>query len=205
MKHLRAAVPLAVTALVAGCSSTPGDAAPVVPSTSLDSRPLSTALQAPTVPKVDVPLTLEPFLADPCVSLTDDQVIEYLGNPAETELGTENSSGPSCSWYSGMRSNAQISITYPRLTDEGLTAIYRNRDVHAFFDEAEPVNGYPAVSYGGVDNRDEGECLITVGTSDSDYVNIDVYLGDGSVGRVDPCDAAHEVATAVIDNIKATN
>ena len=154
-------------------------------------------------PTVADPLDITRYLDDPCLSLTDRQVTEYLGDEAEPQVATEQSSGPSCSWYSGMRSHAQIVITYPRLTDEGMTAIYRNRDVHAFFHETAPVNGYPAVSYGGVDSREKGECLVTVGTSNSDYVNIDVYLGASSVGRVDPCDAAHEVATVVISNIQS--
>ncbi len=163
----------------------------------------SAASSTSAVPSVMKPLDLTAVLGDPCTSLTPAQATGYLGDPVDIDVRTQNSSGPSCSWRSGMRSNAEIVITYPRVTDEGLTAIYRNKDAHVYFDEVPAVNGYPAVSYGGVDNRDEGECLITVGTSDHDYLNADVYLGDSSVGRVDPCEAAHAVASDVIGNIAA--
>lgn len=193
------AVLLAVVAATTGCATgTDNDAPPAAPPS-----PSPTTIPTTNVPSVENPLDISGFLNDPCTSLTDEQITEYLGSDVESEVGTEHSSGPACSWYSGMRSNAQITVTYPRLTDEGLTAIYRNRDAHAYFIETPPVAGYPAVSYGGVDLRDEGDCLVTVGTSNSDYVNIDVYLGKGSAGQLDPCDAAHEVATTVVGNIRS--
>ncbi|EHR59340.1 DUF3558 domain-containing protein [Saccharomonospora cyanea] len=206
MKHARITVTLfASAALATGCTGTPSDGATATPSLSPGPSLPATSSTVPDVPRVEPPLNVDSFLAQPCTSLTDDQVTEYLGENTEQEDKTERSSGPSCSWYSGLRSNAHISVTYPRLTDEGLTAIYRNRDKTAYFTELSPVDGYPAIATGTTDNRDEGECLVIVGTSASDYMNIDMYLGDGSVGKVDPCEAAHEVATTVIGNIRATN
>lgn len=202
MRRSHAAPLLAYLSLAVGCAPTPTYENPPLPRTPWTHATAADASQ-PAAPAVEQPLDIAAFLDDPCASLTAEQVVSYLGKPVRTEVATRNSSGPACSWRSGMRSNAEVVVTYPRLTDEGLTAIYRNRDAHVFFNEAPAVNGYPAVSYGGVDNRAHGECLITVGTSDRDYLNVDVYLGDSATGRVDPCRSAHEVATDVISNIQA--
>ena len=164
--------------------------------------PPATHHSDPGAPTVADPLDITRYLDQPCVSLTPEQTTEYLGDDVRVRPKTGRSAGPSCAWNSDMRSDAQISVTYPRLTDEGLSAIYRNKDRQAFFHEVAPVNGYPAVSHGGLDNRGQGECLVTVGTSNSDYVNVIVYLGKGSAGKLDPCEAAHEVATAVVSNIQ---
>ncbi|MER7115192.1 DUF3558 domain-containing protein [Saccharomonospora azurea] len=198
-----AAILAAVATLATGCSgtSTAGIPTPQRPETS----PPAQSHRTSDVPKVDRPLVITSFLDEPCTSLTDDQVTEYLGEDTEEDDKTNLSAGPSCAWYSGMRSNAHISVTYPRLGDDGLAAIYLNKEHAAYFLGMAPASGYPAIASSTIDKRDEGECLVTVGTSDSEYVHINMYLGDGSVGRVDPCDAAHEVATAVIDNIKETN
>ncbi|CAM2876252.1 DUF3558 domain-containing protein [Saccharomonospora xinjiangensis] len=203
MKHRWAAATLVVAVLVAGCSATAGT--PTTPSLPADSPTPTASHTSSGAPPVATPLLVDHFLDEPCTSLTKKQIAGYLGKDTEVELDTEYSSGPSCSWYSDLRSNASISITYPQLSDEGLTAIYRNRNKAAYFTEMDSVDGYPTIASSTIDNRDEGECLVTVGTSNSDYVNIRVYLGDGSVGKVDPCEAAHEVATAVIGNIKAAN
>ncbi|TLW93694.1 DUF3558 domain-containing protein [Saccharomonospora piscinae] len=206
MKHFSAAIALvSVAALITGCSTptSSGAPTPAVP-TSIPTA-LSSESTAPRVPAVSDPLEIDALLDEPCSSLTADQIIEYLGENAETKRSESEIAGPSCSWHADMGSDAEIAVTYPQLTDDGLAALYRNSYKHAYFLEAPSVSGYPAISYGILDNRDKGECLITVGTSDSDYVNVDVYLGHHSVGRKDPCDAAHEVATDVIDNIKATD
>ncbi|PWV82620.1 Protein of unknown function [Prauserella marina] len=68
-----------------------------------------------------------------------------------------------------------------------------------------PADDYPAVAYGVSDNRDKGECSIRVGMSNESTVDITLILSDDRVGELDPCEAAHEVATAVIGNIKARN
>ncbi|CAM2876180.1 DUF3558 domain-containing protein [Saccharomonospora xinjiangensis] len=204
MRNPGLAAALVATAFLTGCSSTPSDGTPT-PSSPSTNSPHSTGNQTHGAPRVTDPLAIDPFLNKPCTSLTEKQVTEYLGADAETRPKTDRSAGPSCAWHSDVVSDAQISVTYPRLGDEGLTAIYRNRNKAAYFTEMDSVDGYPTIASSTIDNRDEGECLVTVGTSDSDYVNIDMYLGDGSVGKVDPCEAAHEVATAVIGNIKAAN
>ncbi|WP_081193213.1 DUF3558 domain-containing protein [Saccharomonospora piscinae] len=203
-RRLTAVLGAGAVVLVTGCSHAPTTDG--VPTPALRAgAPSPPNSNVAGVPTVDDPLSLDAVLDEPCLSLTDEQIVQYLGDDTTEEVDTAVSSGPACSWNSGMRSDAEIAITYPRITDEGLTALYRNRNDTEFFYEREPVGGYPAISYGIVDSRDDGECLVTVGTSDSDYVNVRVYLGRGSVGRLDPCDAAHDVATDVIANIKATD
>ncbi|MEY7973310.1 DUF3558 domain-containing protein [Saccharomonospora xinjiangensis] len=187
-----------------GCSRTPhvGIAAG---SSFPPASPASTIGTVTGVPSIESPLDIDSFVTEPCHSLTNEQITKYLGEETKTNPRKDGAAGPACSWRSDMHSDAKISITYPQVTDEGLTAIYRNKNEAAYFTELPDVDGYPAVASSMIDARDEGECHLLVGTSNTSYVSVRAYLGDGSVGKVDPCEAAHEVATAVIGNIKAAN
>lgn len=193
------AVLLAVVVGATGCATgTDNDAPPAAPPS-----PSPTTNPTTDVPSVENPLDISGFLDDPCTSLTDEQITEYLGSDTDEDDKTNLSAGPSCAWYSGMRSNAQISVTYPQLGNDGLAALYHNREHAAYFLVMAPAGGYPAIASSTMDKRDEGDCLVTVGTSDTEYVHINMYLGDRSAGQVDPCDAAHEVATTVVGNIRS--
>lgn len=204
MNRIRTAVILFVTALLAGCSAE-SSGTPAPSSATSVSPLLSTEDSAYGAPTIETPLKIDSFLEQPCTSLKRDQIIGYLGDETKTESHRDNAAGPSCLWRSDIRSDAHIIIMYPRVTDKGLSAIYRNREEHAFFVEMPPIDGYPTVAVSTIDNRSEGECPVLVGTSNSDYVSVYLHLGKSSVGKIDPCEAAHEVATTVIGNIKASN
>ncbi|PXY32063.1 DUF3558 domain-containing protein [Prauserella muralis] len=192
----------AAAGLVAGCTGTePGEAVPGSPTPSSSAGAGSPDNGAP---KVERPLNVQPLLAAPCDTLTESQVETFLGSGASAKAAPEGITGPECSWTTDHQ-HARIYLTFPDLDDAGLTSLYRNRQKGEFFEEMPPAAGYPVVAYGITDNRGEGECTVRVGVSDRDTVDITLYLSDDKVGQLDPCEAAHEVATAVIGNIKARN
>ncbi|TWE13488.1 uncharacterized protein DUF3558 [Prauserella muralis] len=157
------------------------------------------------MPPVDRPLNIDDFLRSPCAALTKQQIDAFLGPSATAKPDPAASTGPDCRWGTDMR-HARIYVIFPRVSERGLAAVYQNHDEkYDFFREMPLAAGYPSVAYGVTDNRGEGECTVRVGVSDRDTVDITLYLSDNKVGQLDPCEAAHEVATAVVGNIKARN
>ncbi|WP_158303028.1 MULTISPECIES: DUF3558 domain-containing protein [Prauserella] len=188
---------------IAACSNPePGEARPADSSTSTPTETASTPDSA--IPAIDQPLDISYLRAAPCEALTPEQVEEFFGEGNVATPDLEASAGPECAWRKGT-SVSGIHVALPDATNTGLRALYANRDAYEYFEELPPANGYPAVAYQLDDNRAGGDCTVRVGTSDETSVNVNVLLGEDKVGQVDPCEAAYEVTTAVIGNIKARN
>lgn len=203
MRRAAAAV-LATAAIVSACGGTePGNPVPATSKTAT-SAPTGGSLPGYGAPKVEESLDISHFLATPCDVLTNAEITDFLGSKAETRPDVDGAGGPGCSWGTGQQ-HARIFVFFPRLDNQGLTSLYKNQDNGELFEKMTPAEGYPVVAYGVNDNRDEGECTVRVGTSDTETVDINLYLSDDKVGELDPCEAAHEVAVAVIGNIKARN
>jgi hypothetical protein len=194
---------------MAGCSDTePGtpspstselaDATPPAPSSS-------ESLPAYGAPKVDNPLDLNHFKTQrPCDAITDAEMTEFFGSDVTKKPDLDGAAGPACSWDVNP-GQAGIGIIFGTVTELGLSALYRKRDEWAVFDELAPASGYPAVSYNLGDERPQGRCTIRVGTSDTETVDVSLALSEDKIGQIDPCEATHEVASTVIDNIKERN
>ncbi|MFF5986181.1 DUF3558 domain-containing protein [Prauserella flavalba] len=205
-------VALSAAALLTACSGEePGTASPAPTEqtrapTSTSPTSQAAALPANGAPGVENPLDIDHFLNAPCDTITSAQMEEYFGSGVERKQRTNASTGPECTWFrDDGNARAGVAVAFPQVTDQGLSALYGHRDDYAYFNELDPVAGYPAVAYDGVDGRGEGQCAVRVGTSDEATVDITIYLSRQALGSVDPCDAAHEVATAVVGNIKARN
>ncbi|ASR34002.1 hypothetical protein BAY61_02220 [Prauserella marina] len=201
MRHTGALVITLLTSiLLASCSATSKEHAS---SNGISDTTGSTP--GPGVPRVDIPLQVDHFLETPCDAITKHESRDFVGINVTAEPDPSGATGPSCRWGRSL-GEARIYVGFPQVSDSGLTALYdENGRKFAFFEEMPPADDYPAVAYGVSDNRDKGECSIRVGMSNESTVDITLILSDDRVGELDPCEAAHEVATAVIGNIKARN
>ncbi|TQJ02868.1 uncharacterized protein DUF3558 [Amycolatopsis cihanbeyliensis] len=149
------------------------------------------------------PLDLSRYQDNPCALLTDAQVTRFLGEPIEGTPKLDGPTGDGCTWSVRGGVGGGIFLDLPTISDTGLAGIYRQRGTsYQFFREMPNVEGYPAVAYGHADETDQGECAVAVGTSDDRTVELTAVLSERTVGKKDPCQAAHDTAVEVVQNIK---
>ncbi len=92
-------------------------------------------------------------------------------------------------------------MIFNKVNDRGLTGVYQAK--YKFFLPLEPVDGYPVVAYGLVDDRaSRGGCQIAIGTSDKQTVDVGVTQSEENIGKKDPCEAARGVASYVLSNLR---
>ncbi|MDI5977805.1 DUF3558 domain-containing protein [Amycolatopsis magusensis] len=153
-------------------------------------------------PKIENPLDVGGLDQRPCEALTDAQVTELLGS--DTTKKEENVSGPMCSWHSYGTDGAFVAVSFPTVTDLGLTGLYRGKGQQLkFFKEMSPVRGYPTVAWGQTDDTaTDGRCGVSAGTTDRTTLDATVTLSKKNVGTKDPCEAARGVLDLVIGNIQ---
>lgn len=176
-------------------SSTPGQASS---SGSADEVPGN------GVPKVENPLDISHFQQTPCDSLTSDQSKELLGPDVTTKPAVDDPAGPTCHWNVPAISQASVGVTYFKRTRLGITSIYKAKDTtYPFFMPMDPIDGYPIVAFGETDERNSrGRCSIAIGTSDTQQVDLSISLPEAKIGKKDPCTAARDVASKVLDNLR---
>jgi hypothetical protein len=99
-------------------------------------------------PKVDDPLDTGRFEQDPCQALTSNQAgdleVEWPGESREAPLGK------ACTWRGQNDRQALVEVAAQDKYPYGLSAVYQGEadGKWEFFTELDPVEGYPAVSYG---------------------------------------------------------
>lgn len=193
---------LALTACTGQLTGTAFPSSPGSPSTS--ASPSNVTVPGPGVPKVDNPIDTSHFHQLPCDSLSPEQSKVFLGPDVTTNPAVDDEAGPTCRWNVPAVSQAGIGVTYFKKTQLGLTGIYRAKDtVYPFFEPLEPIAGYPTVAFGQIDERStRGRCLVALGTSDVQQVDISISLSEANIGKKDPCAAAHDVAAQVLDNLR---
>ncbi|MEV6831554.1 DUF3558 domain-containing protein [Amycolatopsis sp. NPDC051102] len=169
--------------------------------------PSSGVVPGPGVPKVDNPLDVSHFQQAPCDSLSPEQSRELLGSAVTTNPAVDDQAGPTCRWNVPAVSQAGVGVTYFKTTQLGLTGIYQAKDtIYPFFEPLDPIDGYPTVAFGQIDERStKGRCLLALGTSDTQQVDIAISLSEANIGKKDPCAAAHEVAAKVLENLRKAN
>lgn len=199
---------VSVLALAACTDRMDGTASPSVSGTQPVTGPSSSeAVPGPGVPKVDHPLDVSHFQQTPCDSLTPEQSKELLGSDVTTNPALDDQAGPTCRWNVPAVSQAGVGVTYFKTTQLGLTGIYRAKNtIYPFFQPLDPIDGYPTVAFGQLDERDtKGRCLLALGTSDTQQVDIAISLSEANIGKKDPCGAAHDVAAKVLENLRKAN
>jgi hypothetical protein len=197
----------ALMLLAAACASTQnGTAQPSsTGSTTSSTSDPTPQLPAAGAPAVASPIDTKQFQQKPCTTLTDAQIAELLGPDTQPKEEQIDNTGLGCSWHPKTVTQAAVSVIYSTKNRSGLTTIYQQQGTtYPLFIPMDPIDGYPTVAYGLVDQRtSNGKCAIALGTSNQDVVDVAVALSEGNVGKKDPCAAAHEVATTVLSNLRA--
>lgn len=163
----------------------------------------TSALPYAGAPRVEDPLDTSRFEQDPCQALSSAQAVdlevEWPGESRDAPLGK------ACTWRSQNDSRALVEVASQDKYPHGLSAVYQAEEdgKWAFFTELDPVEGYPAVSYGQVDQRDTGGCRVEVGLSDEIAFDVVLQLSATNVGKKDPCETAAMVAGMVVETMKA--
>ncbi|TQJ04145.1 DUF3558 domain-containing protein [Amycolatopsis cihanbeyliensis] len=188
--------------MLAGCDS--GEAGQALPTSGAE---VSTTQSEPAggreftkAPPVQDPLDASKYIQDPCSSLTESQQQEFNVTSSRENSDEDNSR---CRWNIGDGSTSP-GVSYATGIEEGLDRLYALNDTghwdKGYFEPTE-IAGYPAVYVEIVDNRGPGDCNLAVAISDNLFFNSTVRThGDG-----DACQAAENVAKAVIETIKAGN
>ena len=149
------------------------------------------------------PLDSTRFQQDPCQSLTAAQTEEL--NVTSTGELREAPLGKTCEFEGKSDTRARVTIGSLNKYPYGLSATYQaNEDGKwVFFEDVGLVEGYPAVKYGGIDDRPNGGCNVDVGVSDEIVFKIVIRLSTANVGTKDPCEAAAMVVGMVVRTMKA--
>ncbi|MFI6024142.1 DUF3558 domain-containing protein [Amycolatopsis magusensis] len=194
--------------LLSGCGGNDVPGTPIAsPPSAVEptQAPDGSAVPGSGVPEVENPLDTSGAEARPCELLSDAQVNGLLGT--DINKTQEGETGPTCRWFSYGPQAASVAVGFPKVTENGLTAIYRARgNQYKFFEEMPPVRGYPAVAWNTSDETvTRGECNVAVGISDRATLEATVRLSQKNVGVKDPCEAAHQVLDMVIGNIQGNN
>jgi hypothetical protein len=184
--------------MVAGCStptSVGGTAGPT--STS------STGALPPGTPNVANPLDTTAFQKAPCSVLTATQLqqltITTTGQPETTPLG------PVCHWHNQDGPSKMDLGVFIVTAGQGLAGIYSQKDTYGMFQPLPDIEGYPAVTAQNDDPK-QGNCVISVGVSNTLFVNVLVGLKTGvdkAPDMANPCPRNRTVAEAVMTTIKA--
>lgn len=208
--RLRLLVLFGATLLLStACSNeTNGTASPSGSDSKSATAPSSdSGVPGPGVPKVDIPIDVSHFQQAPCDSLTQAQSKELLGPDVTVDPAVDDEAGPTCHWNVPAVSQAGVGVTFFKTTQLGLTGIYQAKNsTYRFFAPLDSIDGYPTVAFGTVDERNtKGRCLLALGTSDTQQVDIAISLSEENIGKKDPCTAAHDVAAKVLGNLRGVN
>lgn len=197
-------VSIVVLLAVAGCTSTPGKPMPEPGSSSQQVPSTTGQASSPAVPKVANPIDTTRFKGAPCDALTSAQVAELFGPGVEPKTDLAGVGGPSCRLDSPSTDGAHLSVIFGSLS---LADFYRAKDTtYPFFRELPSVEGYPVVAYDiAGDHRSEGQCQVALGTSDTAAVGFGVMQAQANIGRKDPCEAARDVASMALANMRRGN
>ncbi|MGX7825602.1 DUF3558 domain-containing protein [Actinokineospora sp. 24-640] len=151
-------------------------------------------------PSVDEPLDASKQLADPCTSLSPDQLrtLDMKTTPRPGDKDSFNSLGPYCSWRdSTNRENYTVGYNVPN--KNGLADLYRAQENGNWaYWEPTTVNGYPAVWKELTDLRDMGGCNISVGITDQLHFSVFVARAVPATA----CEDVKKVAGAVVETLK---
>ncbi|MGB3339800.1 MAG: DUF3558 domain-containing protein [Devosia sp.] len=191
-----------------GCTTSDAGTPTPEPDSSESSAPTGTESSVASsdedtygAPRVESPLDASKVLTDPCAVLTPAQLTGFRVNTpgrGDTESEIAKTVGPLCTWTADTEIPSVIGVAWQSGNKNGLSDLYRMRDDQEYFVEA-TVEGYPAVFSSEIDNRDGGDCSITVGVSDALTFFADET---GMLDADGACARAEQVAAAAIATLK---
>lgn len=155
-------------------------------------------------PKVQHPLNTTVFQKDPCTALTAGQ-LGALNIPVRG-LRFPTSAGPGCGWDDrGGSTDSTTNVTF--ITQGGgVKTVYEGIEEYSYFRKLPPVDGYPAVAAGRIGPalpEQAGECQLYVGTADDQSIVTEIQVGARSPYQGQPCQRAQQVATEIMNTLKA--
>lgn len=188
----------AALALLAGCGTGGGTTGTPTNAT----QPTSTG-NAGGAPKVQNPLDVKAFEADPCSAVTAAQV-QAFGLPGVSGRVNTSEVGPACVWL-GSSTPGKMAPGIGFLPEgTNLSTILPGKDsTYQVFETLPDIQGYPAYMALAVDHRKDGNCSVLVGVSDEKAILTTFQSDVGSPKYADPCAAATEFTTLAITTIKA--
>lgn len=192
------AATLATIGLVAACSSggpTGTGPSPSAPAPA-SSKGSGGAGEAPRVP---TPLKVDRISANPCDSLSADQ-IDQLGMVGPGRQ-TKAAGGPTCQWTGASYPSNTMNIGVITANDAGLGNVYGKKSDQAYF-EPTTIDGYPAVYASQVDDRSTGNCALWVGLTDQRMALVEAQLSDGP-NKPNPCPITERTAKAMVEHLKS--
>lgn len=191
--------------LVASCATEVGGSpATTAPDSASQGQPST------TVPQVEDPLDVGPYLQRPC-ELVDRSVVSSVGSfePPEPDVDSKAAkklTGPSCGWFpanSGPTVGVVIDTVNRDMGTGGIRSVYDGKKA-GLIEYAEPREisgypGYPAVVAGDTDDVKAGQCPLHVGVANDLLVIVTVTNEDNPNQA---CPAATKVAASVLDTLK---
>lgn len=161
----------------------------------------SDELPSDGAPKVENPIDTVKYQQDPCLSLTSAQV-QQLDLPGDGKpIGMPL--GKACDW-ADRRTGGSIQIGFLDKDPRGLSSEYKadNDGKLKLFLELPPIEGFPAVVRGIVDDREYGGCTVVVGASDEIAFEVITQLPHDNVDKEEPCEVSTYVAGVALQNVK---
>jgi hypothetical protein len=188
----------AALALLAGC----GDSGGTTGTPTAGTQPTSAGNDA-GAPKIQNPLDLKTFEANPCSTVTPAQVAAY-GLPGVAGKVNTTAPGPTCGWP-GLSTPAKMTPAVGILPEgTNLSTILPGaKSSYAVFETLPAIQGYPTYLALTSDQRSGGNCAVLTGVSDTKAILTTFQSDKGSPKYADPCAAATEFADLAITTIKA--
>ncbi|MGX7823846.1 DUF3558 domain-containing protein [Actinokineospora sp. 24-640] len=173
-------------------TTTPATGGPTSDSPTTSAGPGSGA------PRVADPVETARFRDDPCLSLSAAQISDLGVEPPGKEEPAAD--GKACLWRNDQGGAVHLFWSNTR----GLESVYQAnaRGVYELFKEIPDVGGLPAVVANQLDRRENGNCGVLVGTSDTTSFMVGLSQSGDKVGTADPCSVAADVADMVVTTIK---
>lgn len=193
--------------LVASCSAETGGSPT---STATGSGAADQGASGNTVPKVENPLDVAPYVDRPC-NLVDKKVISSIGSFEPPEPDTDSKAakkltGPSCGWFptdSGPTISTVIDTVHRDTGTGGMRGVYDGKEVGLIeYIQRKQIPGHPGYPAVVADTSNEvtsGQCPLHVGVSD-DLLVIVTVTNDDKPDQA--CPAALKVAASVLDTLK---
>lgn len=188
----------AALALLAGCDASGGTTG-----TPTEAPQPTSGSNGAAAPKIQNPLDLAAFEADPCSTVTPAQV-EAFGLTGITGRVNTSAPGPACAWV-GSNTPAKMAPSVGILPeDTNLSTILPKKDTtYQVFEQLPDIQGYPSYIALSVDQRADGNCSVLTGVSDTKAILFTFQSEEGSPKFSDPCAAATEFADLAVTTIKA--
>ncbi|WAL64230.1 DUF3558 domain-containing protein [Amycolatopsis cynarae] len=151
--------------------------------------------------KVTNPLPVSAMAKHPCDgALTSGQLAQLLGEAPAPEHA-DDATGPVCHWQK-TSTGAIVGVGYMTNVSGGVSQVYDQQQGDAYRQVLQ-VGGYPALAYNSTESSPVTDCHVAVGVTDTLAYDVGFVVGSNRYRKMNPCDAAVDIAGKVLSNLKA--